>query len=100
VALKLDAFCSFETSVNVFQNIQYVNQNTAMLAALCLRRTYHCATVTTQSQGRVTRREVPCSIPGRVLGSFQKPHSFCPHSVALVSVQPLTEMNTEEFPWG
>jgi hypothetical protein len=39
-----------------------------------------------------TRREVPVSIAGNVLGNFQVTYSFCPHSVVLWSAQPLTEM--------
>ena len=38
--------------------------------------------------------------PPEVLGIFQVACSFCPHSVALGSTQPLTEMSTKEFPWG
>jgi hypothetical protein len=40
------------------------------------------------------------SIPGRVLGNFQMTYSFWPHSVALRSTQPVTEMNTNVFPAG
>jgi len=43
---------------------------------------------------------VPGSISGRVFGNFQLSYSFCPHSVALGSILPLTEMSTKEFPWG
>jgi hypothetical protein len=35
----------------------------------------------------------------RVLGNFQVAYSFCPHSVAWGSIQPLTELSTEEFIW-
>jgi hypothetical protein len=39
-----------------------------------------------------TRWEVPGSIP--VVS-----YSFCPHSVALEPLQPLTDQSTQEFPW-
>jgi hypothetical protein len=58
------------------------------LCEICWLR--HCA----------TRQEVPGSIHGRVLGKFQVTCSFCQHSVALGSTQPVTEMSTKEFPWG
>ena len=48
----------------------------------------------------VSRWEVPGSIPGRVLEHFQLTYSFCPQSVILGSTQPLTDTNTDEFPWG
>jgi hypothetical protein len=41
---------------------------------------------------RATRREVQGSSPGAT-------QSFCPHSVALESIQPLTRMNTKESTW-
>jgi hypothetical protein len=44
-----------------------------------------------------TRREVPASIPGRILGKFQVIYSICPHSVALGSTRLLGEMSTKEF---
>jgi len=44
-----------------------------------------------------TRREVPASVPGRVLGNFQVTYSFCAHSVALGSTRRLAEMSTKEF---
>jgi len=47
-----------------------------------------------------TRWEFSDSIPGRVLGNFKVPDSFCLHSAALVSTQHLTEVNTGEFLWG
>jgi hypothetical protein len=47
-----------------------------------------------------TRQEVPGSIPGRVLEHIQLTYSFCLQSVTLGSTQPLTEINTEVFPWG
>jgi len=37
---------------------------------------------------------------GRVLENFQVTYSCSPHSIARGSTQPLTEMNTKEFPWG
>jgi hypothetical protein len=42
--------------------------------------------------------EVPGSIPDKVLGKFRVTYSFCAHSLALGSTQPLTEMSTKEFP--
>ena len=39
-------------------------------------------------------------IPCWVLGNFQVTFSFCLHSVALGSNQPVMEMSTKEFPWG
>ena len=45
-------------------------------------------------------RRVPGSIPCRALGNFQVTYSFCPHSLAPGSTQPLTEMSIKEFPWG
>jgi hypothetical protein len=39
-----------------------------------------------------TRRVVPGSIPGKILGKFPVTY-FCPHLVALGSTQPLTERN-------
>ena len=47
-----------------------------------------------------TRREVLDSISSRVLGNFEVPLSFCPHSVALGSTHTLTEMSAKGFPWG
>ena len=41
---------------------------------------------------RATRREVQGSSPGAT-------QSFCLHSVALGSIQPLTRMNPKEFTW-
>jgi hypothetical protein len=46
-----------------------------------------------------TIREVLDSILGTVLGKFQVTYCFCPHSVALGSTQPVTEMGAKEFPW-
>jgi hypothetical protein len=39
------------------------------------------------------KREVPFSILGKILGNYQVTYSFCPHSVALGSTQPLTEVS-------
>ena len=50
--------------------------------------------------GITPRREVPGSISGRVLENIQMSYSFRPHSVALGSTQPLTEISTKEFTWG
>jgi len=50
-----------------------------MMAVACL--VGHCA----------TRREIPGLIPGRALGNFE---------VALVSAQPLKEINSKEFSLG
>ena len=47
-----------------------------------------------------TRREIPDSIPSRVLGNFHATFSFCPHSVVLESTQRLTEVSIKEFRWG
>jgi hypothetical protein len=49
---------------------------------------------------RVTRKEVPCSILGRVLANFQVTCYFCPQAVVLGSTQPLTERSTKEFRRG
>jgi hypothetical protein len=38
------------------------------------------------------------SITSRVLENFQLSYSFCPHSVALGSTQPLTDISTKGFP--
>ena len=48
----------------------------------------------------ITRQDVTGSILGGVLENFQVIQSVCPHPVALRYTQPLTEMSTEEFPWG
>jgi hypothetical protein len=47
-----------------------------------------------------TRREVPVSIPSGILADFQLTESFCPHSAALGSTKPQTEMSNKELPWG
>jgi hypothetical protein len=45
------------------------------------------------------RREVPGSIPGEVLGSFQATCYFCSLSFALGYNRPVTEMSTKILPW-
>jgi hypothetical protein len=47
-----------------------------------------------------TKRKIQCSILRKVLWNFQVTYSFRPHSAAVGSIQPLTEMCTKEFPWG
>jgi len=47
-----------------------------------------------------TNRDVPGSIPGRVLVKFQMKYSFCPHSVALGPTQLLTEIGTRNISCG
>jgi len=46
-----------------------------------------------------TRQDFLDLIPSR-LGNFQASYSFCPHSVALGSTQPLTDMHTRGFSLG
>jgi hypothetical protein len=45
-----------------------------------------------------TRWEVRGSIPGRVLGNVQVTSSFCPHSIALGSTQPLLACKVRPAP--
>jgi hypothetical protein len=47
-----------------------------------------------------TRNEVPGSITGRILGNFQVIYSFCPHSVALGSNQPLNRNENQWISFG
>ena len=44
------------------------------------------------------RLQVSGSIRGGFLGKFQLTRSFCPHTAAMGSMRPLTEMSTKEFP--
>jgi hypothetical protein len=45
-----------------------------------------------------TRREFPTAVPSKAVVNFKVTCSFCLHSVVPGSTQPLTEMNTKEFP--
>jgi hypothetical protein len=47
----------------------------------------------------VTRREVPGSTPGRILGCFRLTYYFYPLSVTKGCTQPVTDMSTKEFSW-